>query len=75
MSTFKGYTIYNKPRDFPNKFVVRGWSIQAGTVIHDKEVTAITDTLIEARAAVPMRQDFRIVRDFVDDPVIVESWV
>ena len=75
MDIFKGFTIYNNPPDHPDKFVVRGWSIHAGEVVHDKEITAVAHTLEEARSAVPPQQDHRIIRDFTDSPMIVESWI
>lgn len=63
------YVIYEKPKDFPDKFVVRQWENDKPTMQH-----WFADSLKEARKMVPPGK-VRIVRDPGDDSVIVESWI
>ncbi len=69
------YTIYKHPSDYPDKFVVRAWSIdQWNRPAPSEKPHAVTDTLQEARASIP--PDFIFVAPSVsDDPVIVETWI
>lgn len=68
------YTIYERPKDYPDGFVVREWHIVRGrdTPVAGA-VVATVDTLGDARAAVPDGL-YRIGRQPGDDPVIVEVW-
>lgn len=68
------YTIYERPKDYPESFVVREWHIVRGrdTPVAGA-VVAVVDTLGDARAAVPGHL-YRIGRQPGDDPVIVEVW-
>lgn len=50
------YVIYNKPGDFPTKFVVRVWVIGPGTVQAGPMICAV-DTIEEARASLPNNVD------------------
>lgn len=68
------FVIYEKPKDFPDKFVVRRFVIAGPEPAPDKEPWAVVDTLEAARKKVPWGQ-YRIERDPSDDPVIVESWI
>lgn len=68
-----GWTVYDHPADFPDKFVVRGWRVENGLAVALEDVV-IVDTLDEARAAIP--EGLRAIpRLKDDDPVIVESWI
>jgi hypothetical protein len=67
------FVIYNSPRDYPGKFVLRRWIIDEGTSKPD-DSAIIADTLEAIRAAVPFGM-FRLERDPQDEPQIVESWV
>lgn len=68
------FVIYDSPRDFPGKYVVREQRADRSGVSVAAAPLAVVDTLGEARRAVPPGL-FRIVRDPSDDPVIVESWI
>lgn len=46
------YAIYEKPRDYPTKFVVRLWIIGSGTV-QAGPLICTANTLEEARASLP----------------------
>lgn len=82
----KVWTIYERPQDYPEKFVVREFVVGAkeasagmppGTVQPLQarvEPTAVVDTLEEARAAIPTGT-VRIRRDATDPYAVVESWV
>ena len=67
------WVIYEKPRDYPQSFVVRRWRVVAERVIATQEFS-VHDTLEQAREGVPV-WCARIDRDPEDDPVIVESWL
>lgn len=63
------YTIYCKPFDYPNNYVVRKFRGDAPTdEIH------IGDTLEEARAFIPYGL-VKLMRDPQDHPSVVETWV
>jgi hypothetical protein len=66
------WTIYQAPRDFPEGYVVRPWTITRGGPAPGMAFTA--RSLEDARANVPpglYRQD----RAPDDDPAIVETWL
>jgi len=67
------YTIYERPSDYPEKFVLRAWFVKDGSVVAYEPV-GLADSLEDARALVPNGRR-RIGRMRDDDPVIVESWV
>jgi len=48
----ENWVIYERPKDHPENFVVRRWTIGAGVVVPDKECV-LADTLEEARSHVP----------------------
>lgn len=68
------YTIYERPSDYPESFVVREWHIVRG---RDEPVAggvvAVAKTLGDARLAVPDGL-INIGRQPGDDSVIVETW-
>ncbi len=61
--------IYEHPSDYPDKFVARLYDLT-----HPTRYVVLTDTLEEARKAVPGEM-FCFPRDQKDDPVIVESYL
>lgn len=67
------WTIYERPSDFPNDFVVRRCVASADGVKFDLEAQT-APTLEEARKLVPPFL-YNIGRKPDDDPVIVEVWV
>lgn len=67
------WTIYEKPKDFPNSLVARRWKISAG----GKKATdciIIGQTLEEVRNLLPYGLTI-VPRETNDDPCIVESWI
>lgn len=72
-NTLRMWTIYQSPRDYPGRFVVRGYNI-GHEAVADRTPTAITDTLDAARRHVPVGL-FRMDRAPEDDPTIVETWL
>lgn len=67
------YVITTKTKDFGEKFVVRKHFLGPGRLLTDAEPSAVTDSLEEARKAIPdglLRQE----PAELDDPVIVEFW-
>lgn len=75
MNALVVYTIYRKPKDFPDKFVVRVFCISEGPEpIPAAKPHAVVDTLEEARLSVPPHL-VGITRSPGDDPSIVETWL
>ena len=71
------WTIFETPRDFPGKFVVRSFATNAAPPydpIPAPHPAAVVDTLEEARAALPPGLAM-IPRSPEDDAVIVETWL
>jgi hypothetical protein len=68
------YVIYERPKDYPESFVVREWYIVRG---RDEPVPGslvkVAETLGDARAAIPDGL-FNVGRQPGDDSVIVETW-
>lgn len=67
---FITYAIYDNPKDFPGKIVVRRWS----DTTPDQEPTAVCENIETARAAIPPGY-YRMPPEPGDDPVIKEVWM
>jgi hypothetical protein len=67
------WTIYESPKDFPGKFVVRPHETARGSS-RPLATHFLADTLDGARQFIPMGL-VCMHRDPSDDPVIVESWI
>ena len=69
------YVIYQRPRDFPDGWVVRRHHVvhNANGPMHDI-YSCVCDSLNEARACVPSFL-YRMDRFPGDDPAIVEVWL
>jgi hypothetical protein len=65
------FVIYNSPKDFPGKYVVRMWLV--GHRMGPTDLIEQFDTLEQAREFVPLGL-FCMPRADVDEPVIVETW-
>lgn len=66
---FPVFTVFNSPKDFPGKYVVRIFDGK-----NPLRLITVSDTLEEARKTIPpmfMRTD----RSEKDDPIIVETWI
>lgn len=68
------FTIYRRPKDYPDKFVVRRWVIAGGEPKPDDLPLAVVASLEEARRVLPPGLHC-LGRGDNDDPCIVESWV
>ncbi len=68
------YVVYEKPKDYPDSFVVRGWSIRSNGLVADPHLIATEDTLEAAREKIPVGL-VRILPSKNDDPVIAEVWI
>lgn len=68
------FTIYNSPKDYPGKFVVRRWWIGDGPDPQPTGDFVLADSLDEAREFVPPGL-VCFMRSETDDPVIVETWL
>lgn len=66
------FVIYERPTDYPTRYVVRKWHTLNG-LPHPSDYFTLHDTLEEARATVPPFM-VRFPRDPKDMPCIVESY-
>lgn len=72
-SAFSIYTVYNRPKDYPSGYVLRRFEVvQRGSGL--TQDTWFAPTLEEIRQFVPVGL-VRMLRDEMDDPVIVETWI
>lgn len=62
-------TVYNSPKDFPGRFVIRLFDVEQPTMLY-----FVADTLEGVRAVVPHEMR-RLARCPGDDPCIVEAYV
>lgn len=68
------WVIYDHPKDHPNHFVVRKWTIMHNAAPLASTDKTLHDTLEEAREAIPPGL-YNLERYADDDPVIKEVWV
>lgn len=68
------YTIYKRPMDYPNNFVVRGYTIGEGKIFADINPHLVCDTLEEARQSISYGL-VRTERSEKDALSVVETWV
>lgn len=70
-------TVYNRPDDYPDKFVARVWDVNRPT-----NLVAVAETHEQLLEAIPIHQmtrmgggqdDDPVIVD--DDPVVVEVWI
>lgn len=67
------WVIYDHPKDHPDHWVVRRQFVVDGKVIPDDYVRLCTSVEL-ARKQIPQGL-ICICRSYLDDPVIVESWM
>lgn len=67
------WTIYEKPKDHPDHYVVRRFMVSAGIVMHDP-VCQLADTLENARALLPAGL-VNLGRSPQDQNSIIETWL
>lgn len=70
------WTIYERPRDYPQGFVVRRWRVGPAAVIDPDQVAQYAPDLLGARALVPLGKA-RIPGGALgpEDPCIAEVWL
>lgn len=66
------YVIYERPRDYPDRYVLRQWIIDGEA--RPTGWFVVAETLDAVRKFVP-RQCIRFERNPSDEPQIVESWI
>lgn len=66
------WTVYQRPADFPTKFVARRWLATGELVATDNVL--LDDTLDALRNRLPPGL-IQMPRDPSDDPTIVETWL
>lgn len=70
--TFTCWIIYRHPRDYPDHYVVRAWSLPHA--VPEPGPLQVANTLDQARELIPPGQ-VRLDRDPADDPVVAEVWI
>jgi hypothetical protein len=68
------FVIYEKPKDYPQGYVVRRWEVAMGSMEAQAMESARVATIEEARALIPEGL-FRMDRALEDEPQIVETWI
>ena len=76
------FAIYDRPRDYPDHVIVRGWSFTAeGKLLPQQETHAFQVTALGVRGAVSAARGFCrrlgltfVPRSWNDDPVLMETW-
>jgi hypothetical protein len=67
------WTVYEHPRDYPQGYVMRRWSVTDDGPVMTPQVV-YTATLEDMRRYVPMGL-IRLPRQPGDDPCILETWI
>lgn len=77
MNTLYIYTVYNKPKDYPEiPYVVRRFAIEpGGNVTAEKDIYHINTELDSVRTFLTRLGLINLGRQPDDEPHIVESWV
>lgn len=70
MHVLSMYTVYAHPRDFPDRYVIRRFTLDRPT-----EEVHLFDVLDQARSWCQARGLFCLGREVADDPCIVETWI
>lgn len=73
--TLSTWTIYERPRDFPDDYVVREWQSDGNGNVRPTPEAQRYPTLEAARAPLRARGLVCIERSPGDDPCIVEVWL
>jgi hypothetical protein len=68
------WVIYERPSDYPDKFVVRRWELRGTEEIVPDQECRLADSLEEARGLIPDGL-YCVGRFAQDDPCIVECWL
>jgi hypothetical protein len=74
------YTIFQRPTDFPDHYVVRRFYLIRGEIEPSPDpIGCLCKSLEEARRQVPERINHshraNLFREATDDPQIVETWI
>ena len=70
------YVVYNKPKDFPDEYVVRRWVVNSdGTGMPNRNIMLKSRNIDAIRDSLNAVGLHRIQRFVNDDPVILETWV
>lgn len=67
------WTIYDHPADYPTGYVLRRWELADGHPVPG--VAMMCATLELARSLIPPHADYRLQRDPLDDPAVLETWI
>lgn len=70
----KYYVIYKYPKDYPDNFVVRMFTMQGDGSLLPSDELHVVESLNQARNRIPSGL-VCVPADKKDDPVIVETWL
>jgi hypothetical protein len=74
MTPLTGWSVYKRPKDYPDFFVARRWEIRHGGDIVMTDNIIIAENLRSLRGLLPLGLT-RLTREPDDDPCIVEVWL
>ncbi len=68
------WTVYDKPKDYPNSFVARKWVVSHGNLTRTEDIVMSHDLEL-VRDTMQDMGLVKIMRNEDDDPKIVECWL
>lgn len=75
MTRISMWTIYDHPRDFPNNYVAREWTVTAGKTVKTGNLMLASELEMLREVLLIQMNLHCISRSEGDDPVIVETWI
>jgi hypothetical protein len=69
------YVLYHNPTDYPDKWVLRRWTIKPGGPVADYDPMAVEDSREKAVTCLEWMDLYRIARDPRDQDQIKEIWL
>jgi hypothetical protein len=69
----KMYVVYDHPKDFPDRYVVREWLVTDNATPGD--VLFMSSKVDEIRATLKKLDLYPIPKNPADDPKILETWI
>ena len=69
------FTVYDHPLDYPDYYVVRGWTVEKGWVVRHEKLAMMSLDLESIRIALARQGLTCVPRSRGDDPAIIETWI
>jgi hypothetical protein len=71
----KMYVLYFNPADYPDKWVLRRFTVRHEGPLADQVPLSVEDSKEKALIYLPTHELYRLPRDPGDEPQIVEVWL